>query len=82
MTGNEYLQFLAPDIQKKFLKNLEPLGGESREEYLTTHHYDCSEFISNAFIWDQTPEGSAYWQDIYDMELYGPWYKNQPYTDK
>ena len=52
-------------VKTRFLNNLKKkrANPEMALQHLNSHK-NFSEFISDAFFWDNTPEGTIYWYEI------------------
>lgn len=51
----------------RFLVNLANCNSkEEADEYLNREHKTAFDFLGGAFIWNDTPEGQKYWEDILD----------------
>ena len=51
----------------RFLVNLANYNSkEGADEYLNREHKTAFGFLGEAFIWNDTPEGQKYWEDILD----------------
>lgn len=49
----------------RFLVNLANYNSkEGADEYLNREHKTAFGFLGEAFIWNDTPEGQKYWEDI------------------
>ena len=64
MQGIECLEVLSDSEQVLFLKNLTNLGRHKISKYLLKDYVYLRHFISGAFIWSDTNEGSDYWNAI------------------
>ncbi len=70
-TNMKINELLHPEVKKIFYNWLEKHG--ARENYKTTiqlvgtHAYDeysLREIINGSFIWERTPSGHSYWQEL------------------
>lgn len=65
MTTKEALSYMSSDEVAEFMSTLfVKEGNKFSTYYLKKNHVDLCEFISNAFIWDETKQGQKYWEGI------------------
>lgn len=57
------LQTLSPETATNFLENLNARGKDA-QEYIRKDFSDFNDFVDKAFTWSDTPQGSAFWQDV------------------
>ena len=61
--GSEWFKLLSEKEQQEFKENC------SIFEYLISNTSTLWDFIESAFIWDETPQGGCYWQEIASRRL-------------
>lgn len=70
LTGKEHFDNLPIDVQEKFKANYESpkvikqFFGWTFDQYLNYRFHCKSDFIGLSFLWDFTPEGGDYWNEI------------------
>ena len=60
--GQVYFSWLPVTVIAKWNKNVK--NESERDRVLSTEYDSIYSFISDSFIWDQTPEGFDFWYNI------------------
>lgn len=60
--GQIYFSWLPVTVIAKWNKNVK--NESERDRVLSTEYDSLYAFISDSFIWDQTPEGFDFWYNI------------------
>lgn len=70
MQGYEYLDKLTKEEQVQFCRarvnHKRAMDTDDIATYLMRDFADFGEFIDQAFVWINTPEGHDYWSEIYN----------------
>jgi hypothetical protein len=71
-TTLNHLKDLRPDHAVKAIANLR--AGDADEEIASMEYCELRTALFNAFDWDYSPEGEAFWSDIYDQLIDGTYF--------
>lgn len=65
MTGKDYIDALPKKLGDKIFRNIvECSGYETYLPLIEFNYYSFGDFIMQAFVWSDTPEGHEYWSNI------------------
>ena len=63
--GKKYFELLTSSEQEKFIENFSKRRGSvTIHEYMLQFHSNWHQFILCAFMWNTTPEGYIYWNEV------------------
>ena len=68
-TGHFYFVKLSKQEQKEFKENLDNDPDEVFEEYMVDEFISWENFITNSFLFKNTPQGYDYWEAISNRKI-------------